>query len=154
MIEGQHSLSAGERNLQLSYLSGNAWRYAATLRHVRKVCGRSLAGLSVLDVGAYPGHLAGFLSHYEGASVTAITLVSNPAFEAWMGELGVRMALCNVERDSLPAPDKSIDVVLCCELIEHLDGDVQHLLREVRRVLSKTGVFVLTTPNHAALAWR
>ncbi|MEO8075611.1 MAG: hypothetical protein ABI818_04730, partial [Acidobacteriota bacterium] len=44
--------------------------------------------------------------------------------------------------------------VLCCELIEHLAGDVRHMLAEARRVVRDEGLLLLTTPNHASLAHR
>lgn len=153
MLDSQGVLTPEEREVQLSYLSGNAWRYTATLRHLGSVCQRPFIGLSVLDIGAYPGHLAALLAR-EGAIVQAVTLVTSPAFEALMRQHSVQIVVCDVERDRLPIADGSAAVVLCCELIEHLDGDVQHALGEAYRMVADTGVLVLTTPNHAALARR
>jgi SAM-dependent methyltransferase len=53
----------------------------------------------------------------------------------------------NVEKDRFPYPDGSFDVVLCCELLEHLIFNPLHLLSEIHRVLAKEGFLVLTTPN-------
>src|SRR5205085_1316090 len=48
---------------------------------------------------------------------------------------------------SLPS-DEPFDVITCFEVIEHVDEDEQHaLLTEVSRVLSKDGLFVISTPN-------
>jgi SAM-dependent methyltransferase len=56
----------------------------------------------------------------------------------------------NVERDPFPYPDDHFRVVLCCELIEHLQSDPMHMLWECNRVLAKDGWLLLTTPNIAS----
>jgi SAM-dependent methyltransferase len=57
----------------------------------------------------------------------------------------------NVETDSFPYPDEYFDVVLACELIEHVIWDPAHMLLECSRVLASGGALVLTTPNIASL---
>ena len=59
--------------------------------------------------------------------------------------------LFNVEEDTFPYDDDHFDVVLFCEMIEHMLMDPLHTLREIRRVLKPGGVLVLTTPNVARL---
>ena len=53
----------------------------------------------------------------------------------------------NVERDPFPFPDGHFRVVLCCELLEHLQSDPMHMLWECNRVLDDDGFLLLTTPN-------
>ncbi len=53
----------------------------------------------------------------------------------------------NVENDTFPWPDQSFDVVLYCEVIEHLQMNPMHSLSEIWRVLKPGGLLVLTTPN-------
>jgi len=57
----------------------------------------------------------------------------------------------NVETDRFPFDDCSFDVVLFCEIIEHLQNDPLTVLREIKRVLKPGGSVVLTTPNVARL---
>lgn len=153
-LNGPEGLSPAARDQQYAYLSANAWRYALTVHELRQVCAGSLAGQRIIDIGAYPGHLAAVLSRGERAVVQAITLVTDTAFAAQMQRLDVTIAVCDVERERLPVEDRSAPIVMCCELIEHLDGDVLHMLVEARRVLSEGGVFLLTTPNHASFGRR
>ena len=56
----------------------------------------------------------------------------------------------NVERDPFPYPDNHFHVVLCCELIEHLQNDPMHMLWECNRVLEPDGWMLITTPNIAS----
>ena len=55
--------------------------------------------------------------------------------------------LFNIEGDRFPFEDEHFDVVLVCEIIEHLTADPLSALREIKRVLRRDGVLVLTTPN-------
>ncbi|MBV8886713.1 MAG: DUF4214 domain-containing protein [Chroococcidiopsidaceae cyanobacterium CP_BM_RX_35] len=53
----------------------------------------------------------------------------------------------NIEGDLFPFNDAEFDVVLFCEIIEHLLIDPVSVLKEIKRVLKPNGVLVLTTPN-------
>ena len=53
----------------------------------------------------------------------------------------------NIEREVFPFPDGQFDLVLCCEIMEHLQTDPLQVLREIKRVLKPSGYLVLTTPN-------
>lgn len=57
----------------------------------------------------------------------------------------------NVESAAFPFATSSFDVVLFCEIIEHLLMDPARVLREIRRVLTPGGHLILTTPNVARL---
>jgi glycosyltransferase involved in cell wall biosynthesis/SAM-dependent methyltransferase len=53
----------------------------------------------------------------------------------------------NVEEDEFPYADEMFDVVLFCEILEHLLQDPVHALAEIRRVLKPGGTLIVTTPN-------
>lgn len=57
----------------------------------------------------------------------------------------------NVEQDTFPWSDGSFDIVLYCEVIEHLLSDPAHSLKEIWRLLKPGGLLILTTPNVARL---
>lgn len=59
--------------------------------------------------------------------------------------------LFDAESHVYPYSDGSFDLVLCCELIEHLLHDPMHMLVECWRVLADGGRLVITTPNTASL---
>jgi SAM-dependent methyltransferase len=147
-------LSGDELHRDRGYFAGSEWRYLMTLSRLDAAWGRPLHDRTVVDIGAFPGHLAALLRLRDRASVTAVTLVTSPGFESRMRSFGVSVTVCDVERGALPVADRSVDVVLCCELIEHLEGEVLHMLAEARRVVHADGLLLLTTPNHASVAHR
>ncbi|URN90641.1 methyltransferase domain-containing protein [Pseudomonas protegens] len=53
----------------------------------------------------------------------------------------------NIEEDDFPFDSESLDIVLFCEIIEHLLNDPCAVLRQIKRVLRDNGTLVLTTPN-------
>ena len=53
----------------------------------------------------------------------------------------------NLESDILPLPAEQFGLVLCCEVLEHMDIDPMFMLAEVNRVCRLGGELVLTTPN-------
>ena len=60
--------------------------------------------------------------------------------------------LFDAESHRFPFEDQSFDLVLCCELIEHLVHDPMHLLFEGHRILAPGGHLLLTTPNAVSLS--
>ena len=63
---------------------------------------------------------------------------------------GCEFARLNLERDSLPWPDASVDAVTCMHLVEHL-SELEHLMREVARVLKPGGRAYFETPHPKTL---
>jgi len=53
----------------------------------------------------------------------------------------------DLESTPLPAEDETFDVVLCCEVLEHMEIDPMFMMSEINRVLKDKGLLILTTPN-------
>lgn len=116
-------------------------------------------GLDVLELGANPYfqttllhkfrqsrlHLANFLGKDKQSGVQKV-------FIGLTGEeISYAYQQFNIEEDVFPYADGSMDVVLFCEIIEHLLLDPVHALVESRRVLRPGGRLILTTPNVISL---
>lgn len=57
----------------------------------------------------------------------------------------------NIEEEDFPFESEAFDLVLFCEIIEHLLNDPCKVLREIKRVLRTGGTLILTTPNVSRL---
>jgi SAM-dependent methyltransferase len=54
--------------------------------------------------------------------------------------------------ESLPFGDRTIDVIVFCEVIEHVESPTA-VLAELRRVLRDDGLLILSFPNFMNLPW-
>jgi len=106
---------------------------------------RGLTGGRLLDVGCGIGTLAGALPrgdfHYVGVDV-----VAHPAFPP-----GLELVRANLDREPIPLPNDSADIVVSAETIEHVENP-RALMRELVRLLRPGGWVFVTTPNQLSVA--
>jgi len=57
---------------------------------------------------------------------------------------------CNVEASPLPHGNKSLDIITCFEVLEHLRTDPMFMMTEINRTLVDQGMLILTTPNSSS----
>lgn len=138
------------------YVETHSRRFDQTLRlmpHLK-------TGARVLELGAVPYYLTILLRKFAGLNVDTLSFFEFETAERIThilehAETHERFEFnyvpINVERDVFPAGDETYDLVLCCELLEHLLINPSHMLYEVHRVLKPEGYLLLTTPN--VLRW-
>jgi SAM-dependent methyltransferase len=117
-------------------------------------------GLAVLELGSNPYFLTRLLRarHFEVTS--ANWFGDNSGFDAkasqTVNESGVaheyRFDHFNIEQQPFPYDDGCFDIVLFCEILEHLPANPTHALAEIHRVLRPGGQMILTTPNATRLS--
>ena len=92
------------------------------------------------------------LSNYFGPHFTDRSqTVFMPGPEGQREEFELPFEHFDIETQRFPYPDESFDVVLFCEVLEHMTNDPLTALREINRVLRPGGRLILTTPNVARL---
>ena len=67
---------------------------------------------------------------------------------------GVECRSCNLETDALPYDDEYFDLVVFTETLEHVPRSPYAILADVKRVLRKGGVLLLSVPNLVSLTNR
>jgi 2-polyprenyl-3-methyl-5-hydroxy-6-metoxy-1,4-benzoquinol methylase len=103
-------------------------------------------GVRVLDAGCGTGYGLGILREAGAQSVVGVD-ISPEAVEHAAGSHGtesVDVVVGDVRH--LDFADAEFDLVLCFEVIEHVD-ERDAILDELARVLSPTGVLCISTPN-------
>lgn len=137
-----------------NYASDDFRRFIYTLGLVPET-----PGLKILELGANPYFTTTLLHKFRESELHLANYFGTDAREGTqkvtIHETGEVLSFpynqFNMETDSFPYPDESFDVVLFCEIIEHLLSDPVHPLLEIRRVLKPSGILVVTTPNVARL---
>jgi len=157
-------LSRHREDLQ-AYAGSHARRLARSLRLVAPVLPRRRRPPRILELGAAPYFFSALVQRYLGCSVTGVNVRAG----AWPGNEGdpresgvlLRQAgpdggelactlpvwVLNIEKDPFPFPDRSFDLVLFMETLEHLAYSPSHVLGEAGRVLHPKGALFLSTPN-------
>ncbi|KKQ74273.1 MAG: Glycosyltransferase, group 2 family protein [Candidatus Woesebacteria bacterium GW2011_GWB1_38_5b] len=100
----------------------------------------------VLDVACGSGYGASILLHYGAKKVVGIDHSKDTINHAkkYYQEPGI--AFLKAEAHSLPFDDGFFDIVTTFETIEHLKSQEKFLI-EIKRVLKKEGLLILSTPN-------
>ena len=118
------------------------------LEHLQRyaLCRPSVRGRRVLDLACGEGYgsamLASAASLVVGIDIDATTVSHARAKYGHLARVEFLLGAC----DELPLADKSIDVVVSFETIEHHDRQVE-MVREIRRVLTPGGLLILSSPN-------
>jgi 2-polyprenyl-3-methyl-5-hydroxy-6-metoxy-1,4-benzoquinol methylase len=108
-----------------------------------------VAGKHILEIACGRGGFASLLAS-KGAAVFGAdfsNVALNIAHQKAIGDETLRIAFAQADAQQLPFPDKSFDIVVSCETIEHLPDPLQGL-KEMSRVCRKGGLLYLTTPNY------
>jgi len=66
--------------------------------------------------------------------------------------LATEIIKLNIEHDVFPLADESLDFILCCEVIEHMEVDPMFPMMEFNRMLKKGGYIFMSTPNSTSYA--
>lgn len=135
-----------------AWRAGRIWQerhQAARLALIARYAG-PVGGRRVLDVGSGMGGTAVALA-LDGARVTALEY-HRPycdIIRLRAARYALALPVVNGAGEALPLPDGAADIVLCWDVVEHVQ-DPMALLAELARVMAPGGVLLLTVINRLA----
>lgn len=116
----------GEENINDQYLENSRDRFNRTIEILRRDV-RSIDAPVIKDVGGYK-YLA-------------------ESMKSSFGELDIEDINCDdLNTETLTLASSSVDIILLCEVIEHIYNP-DNVLEECNRILKPGGKIVITTPN-------
>ncbi|MBW8895956.1 MAG: class I SAM-dependent methyltransferase, partial [Acidobacteria bacterium] len=98
----------------------------------------------VIDVGCGLGRLRDFL----GSAMESYVGVDAIRYDRFPD--GIAFMHADLNRESIPVPDRSADMAVSVETIEHLENP-RAFVRELVRITRPGGWIVVTTPNQRSL---
>jgi SAM-dependent methyltransferase/uncharacterized protein YbaR (Trm112 family) len=129
-------------------LASGAERARRQLRMIEPLLDSARRPLRILDIGCGDGAATALLARRAAGHTVIGADWSVQALEL-AREQGLAVVRGGIDDPGLPVPDRSLDVVVFSEVIEHL-VDTDAALEEIVRVLRPGGSLLLSTPNLAA----
>jgi len=101
----------------------------------------------ILDVGCGNGWFLERISQNMSGELYGCDCVKNLAFDDF------EFSLVNLNEQNLPYQDGKFDVIVCSDVLEHLENPSK-CIRELRRVIKPAGLVFITIPNVANVLQR
>ncbi len=142
------NIGAGEK--EYAYLNELKYSYVRTLNDVVPLLQK---GMKILEIGSLFGVVSIALKQL-GFSVTGIDIpefYQSERLRNLYSKNDIPFNQANLRHYKLPYPDKSFDMVIACEVIEHFNFNPLPVLQEINRVLKKGGYMDIATPNQACI---
>lgn len=125
-----------------------------SLRDIRAVLGKDAGGKTVLDLGAGMGGLSvALLREYGSRGLGLQASDYNPDYckiaRLRARRYGFNLPMTVAAGEQLPYAEAQFDIVLCLDVLEHVQ-DARAVLHEIFRVLKPGGIVLTTVPNRRA----
>jgi len=139
MGDPQGAVSYTERMVPEGAHARIFWEHIARYRFARDF----VRGKRVVDIACGEGYGAAALARAGARSVVGIDLSADVCHQA-RRKYGLDARTGDAQ--AIPLPDRSIDLVVSFETIEHVDAP-EAFLRECARILVPDGILIVSTPN-------
>lgn len=117
---------------------------------IKKYVIRKNSNLNIIDIGA--GLCNFFPETSSNSKIKYIACDLSKNMEANLAERGIDFLQADISKDYLNLEERSFDLIICSHLIEHLDSPI-NLLSEAERILKKSGILFIKTPDIKTVKW-
>jgi SAM-dependent methyltransferase len=129
---------------ELYKVEDSHWWHEHKRSVVRQLLKRFAVKGKVLDIGCGTGKI---LAELKENGWEVIGLDGEQEAKFWSNKRRVPVKIINFEKDRLPFGDNTFDAVLILDVLEHLVNE-SVVVKEIRRVLKKNGVVLVTVPAY------
>jgi 2-polyprenyl-3-methyl-5-hydroxy-6-metoxy-1,4-benzoquinol methylase len=143
-------LNTGSGSTEYQYLNDLKYSYIRTVNDVAPLLQK---GMKVLEIGSLFGVVSISLKQL-GFSVTGADIPEfhqSKKLQDLYAKYEVTFDKVNLRDYKLPYADESFDMVIMCEVMEHLNFNPLPVMQEINRVLKKDGYVYIAMPNQACI---
>ncbi len=150
-------LGIGDASGEYTYLNNLKDSYVRTVREVDNMFKDDNKNCrNILEIGSFLGVVSISLKKL-GFNVCALDIpefYQSSTLKSLYERNGIPFTGLNLRNSKLPWESNSLDVVVICEVIEHLNFNPLPVLQEINRVLKDDGNIYIGMPNQANLSHR
>ena len=134
-----------------TYLARHRHEYLRTVRDLLAHRPPVPGPVRVMEIGAFFGTVCIALASlgYEVTAADIPEYIEMPEQVSRYARHQVKTKGVRLQDFRMPFEDESFDVVIMCEVLEHLNFNPLPLLKEINRILVPGGIFYLSLPNYA-----
>lgn len=146
-------LGTGDASGEYTYLNTLKDSYVRTVRDIDNMFKGDRSCRNILEIGSFLGVVSISLK-ILGFNVCALDIpefYKSSTLKSLYERNGIPFTGLNLRNSKLPQESKSLDAVVICEVIEHLNFNPLPVLQEINRVLKDDGNIYIGMPNQASL---
>lgn len=138
------------------YVAHHRHEYIRTVRDVLKHRPPSGGEVRVLEIGAFFGVVCIALSslRYEVTAADIPEYIELPEQAERYARFGIQTKGVRLQDFVMPFDDEQFDVIIMCEVLEHLNFNPLPLLKEINRVGAPDSIFYVSMPNAGSIFHR
>jgi len=139
--------STGDEEGQKNYLEIMKKSYFITLKNCLKVL--PYKNSNICELGAFLGIVSKSLK-YLGHNVIACDIpyfFDKDEIKKYFSKSSIKSLSFNLRNYQIPISDESQDLVIACEILEHLNFNPLPIVKEINRILKLGGLLYIATPN-------
>lgn len=146
-------LATGDTIGEYKYLSSLKASYVRTVRDVDSLFGTDKRNRRILEIGSFLGAVSISLKKlgYDVRASDIPEFHQSEPLQALYERNGIQFDGVNLRHRKLPYESESLDAVIICEVMEHLNFNPLPVLLEINRVLKKGGYVYIGMPNQSSI---
>lgn len=135
------------------YMINQLGAYIRTVRDIDNLLKADRDGRKVLEIGSFLGVVSISLKRlgYDVSALDIPEFYQSSSLRALYNKHEIHFDGVNLRNYKLPFESNSLDAVVICEVIEHLNFNPLPVLMEINRVLKDSGFIYIGMPNQASL---